>query len=291
MRIAIRVEVSTERGLRLGVPALMRLFSTYQVRATFFFPLGRDASGRRPWRAWRARRPLGLGAVVRGTLIPAADLVNESMRLLNVASGNGHDVGLFGGSPSAWADRLAYAGTTWVEAEWQGVLERFENAGGQLPVAFATPEWQTNPELVGRIAPTRVRYTSMTRGRMPYRPVLQGKRSDVPEIPTTLPTVDEMLRQPGVSMANVHEYLYAESQHVVPAGHVFAASAEREGQDRLELMEKLLVMWKSQEGSVRALADLLAQVDVETLPRHRVGWATPDGAERAMATQSLEVPA
>ena len=48
MRVALRVDVGSLRGLREGVPNLLRLFGQYRVRASFFFPLGRDFSGRRP---------------------------------------------------------------------------------------------------------------------------------------------------------------------------------------------------------------------------------------------------
>jgi hypothetical protein len=156
---------------------------------------------------------------------------------------------------------------------------------------MATPGWQVNPALLEGLSGKRFRYSSLSRGKFPYYPVLQGARSGVPEIPTTLPTVDELLQQPGVSTDNVHEYLYAESRHLLPAGHVFAASAEREGLDLLPLMEKLLVMWKGQDGSVRALGDVLGDIDLATLPHHQVGWGEVEGGAGPLAMQSIEVPA
>ena len=89
----------------------------------------------------------------------------------------------------------------------------------------------------------------------------------------------------------MHEYLYAESRHLLPAGHVFAASAEREGIELLGLMEKLLVMWKGQDGSVRALGDVLKEIDLATLPHHLVGWGELEGRTAAVAMQSVQVPA
>ncbi len=291
MRVALRVEAGTVRGLRLGIPNLMRLFSTYRVRASFFFALGRDLSGRRPLRTWRARRRLGLAALAYGSLMPAPDLADEALSLMKQAAQNGHDVGVCGLSSLDWADRLAHADAAWVHDQVTALLEVAANANLPLPVALASPGWQIHPALLGDMLPGRFHYTSMTRGKLPYLPVLQGARSPIPEIPTTLPTVDELLCQAGVDIDNVHEYLYAESRRVLPAGHVFALSAEREGLDRLELMEKLLVMWRGQGGALRALDDIVGEVDAVTLPHHQVGWDTPQGSEVAMATQSVEVPA
>jgi peptidoglycan/xylan/chitin deacetylase (PgdA/CDA1 family) len=291
MRVALRVEVSSLRGLRQGIPNLMRLFSDYQVRASFFFPMGHDCAGRSPIRTWRERRRLGLSALAYGTLVPAPPLGSEAKDLMAAARANGHEVGLFGLSPQPWLRRLAHADRTWVAQQCEALWSSYLELGGEAPAALATPGWQINPALLPELSVARYRYSSLTRGKLPYHPVLQGERSAVPEIPTTLPTVTELLNQPGVSVSNVHEYLYAESRHLLPAGHVFAASAEREGIDLLGLMENLLVMWKGQDGSVRALGDVLKEIDPATLPHHQVGWGNPDGNPDPVAMQSLQVPA
>ena len=291
MRVALRVEVDSLRGLRLGVPNLMRLFSDYQVRASFFFPLGHDYAGRHPLRTWRDRHRLGLPALAYGTLVPAPSLGAEGRDLMAAARANGHEVGLFGLSPRHWRHRLAHADSSWVGRQCETLWSTFLELGGAAPSALATPGWQVNPALLPALSAARYRYSSLTRGKLPYHPVLQGERSAVPEIPTTLPTVVELLNQPGVSVDNVHEYLYAESQHLLPAGHVFAASADREGIEWLGLMEKLLVMWKGQDGAVRALGDVLKEIDTATLPHHQVGWGRVDGNPDPVAMQSVQVPA
>ncbi len=290
MRVALRIEVGTVRGLREGVPNLMRLFSEFQVRASFFFPLGRDLSGRRPFHTWRDRSALGLPALAYGTFLPGPDLAPESLRLLRLARDNGHDVGLFGMSPVRWATRLAHAEAPWVERQYARMIETYASVGDGRAIGLATPDWQVHPALLAALESSRFSYTSFGRGKYPYLPQLQGQRSAVPEIPTTLPSVDEMLRQPGVSPDNVHEYLYAESRTVLPAGHVFSASAEHEGLARLPLMEKLLVMWKGQEGALRALGDMLSEIDTATLPHHQVGWGTVVGRDGHVAMQSVQVP-
>lgn len=291
MRVALRIEVNTERGLRDGVPNLLRLLSEFQVRATFFFPLGNDDTGRHPLRAWRAQTRPGWKSLAYGTLLKGPKLGELGRETMLATRSNGHEVGVFGLSPFAWRDRLGVADEAWVNVQCDELWASCERLLGSGPVALATPGWQANPALYASLSATRCTFSSTSRGKLPYLPVLRGVRSGLPEIPTTLPTVDEMLRQDGVSPDNVHEFMYAESRRVLPAGHVYAASAEREGLDLLPLMEKLLVMWKGQEGSMRALGDVLKEIDLATLPHHSVGWDTPPGADLAMATQSVEVPA
>ncbi len=291
MRVALRIEVSSVRGLREGIPNLLRLFSEFQVRASFFFPFGADYSGRQPLQTWRQRQALGTSALAYGTLMPAPPLAELSAHWMKNARDNGHDVGLFGLSPQLWRTRLGYADDEWVRQQTDELWSTYAAALGEAPVALATPGWQVHPALMGALQGARYQYSAMTRGKFPYLPLLQGRRSSVPEIPTTLPTIGELLQQADVDEHNVHEYLYAESRHVLPAGHVFAASAEYEGILALPLMEKLLVMWKGQDGSVRALADVLKDIDTATLPHHQIGWGDVEGAGSPVAMQSVQVPA
>lgn len=291
MRVALRVEVTSLRGLREGVPNLMRLFSEYQVRASFFFPLGRDYAGRHPLRAWRERTRLGLKGLAYGTLLLPPAFADDSRRLLDLARQNGHEVGLSGLSPRCLAPRLPHADERQVRSQMEDLWTAYQALGGPVPVPLAGFDWQVNPALFGALGTERFAFSSLTRGKRPYYPVLQGVRSAVPEIPTTLPTIDELLRTPGVSRDKLHEYLYAESRHLLPAGHVFAASAEREGIEYLGLMEKLLIMWKGQDGSLRALGDALKDIDAAGLPHHQVGWGQVEGDDRYMAMQSVQVPA
>ncbi|HTP42369.1 MAG TPA: 4-deoxy-4-formamido-L-arabinose-phosphoundecaprenol deformylase, partial [Nitrospiria bacterium] len=40
--LAIKVDVDTDRGTRIGVPALLALFKEFAIHATFYFSLGPD---------------------------------------------------------------------------------------------------------------------------------------------------------------------------------------------------------------------------------------------------------
>ena len=78
---------------------------------------------------------------------------------------------------------------------------------------------------------------------------------------------------------------------MLPAGQVYAVSAEREGLDLLPLMEKLLVMWRGREGSIRTLGEVLGRIDRDSLPHHQAGWGAVAGGQGQDAMQSIQVPA
>src|SRR3954464_11323579 len=53
MRLAIKIDVDTERGTREGIPGLLKVLDKYQAPATFLFSLGPDNTGRAIKRLFR----------------------------------------------------------------------------------------------------------------------------------------------------------------------------------------------------------------------------------------------
>ncbi|MGV8934936.1 MAG: 4-deoxy-4-formamido-L-arabinose-phosphoundecaprenol deformylase, partial [Gallionellaceae bacterium] len=45
-KLALKIDVSTYRGTKTGVPRLVDLLQRQQVQASFFFTLGKDRTGR-----------------------------------------------------------------------------------------------------------------------------------------------------------------------------------------------------------------------------------------------------
>lgn len=289
MRVALRIEVATWRGLTHGVPALLGLLDQYGIKASFLFALGHDLSGRQPIRTWRRRDQLGLAAMLYGNLLLPPYLPAAAAELMHRATQDGHDVGLAGLSGQTWAAQLAHGQDAWVEAQFKLALDRYRQIMGAPPTLMGVSGWQTHPRLLALQSAAGMDFASDVRGRFPFYPVLRGVRGRCVQIPTTLPTIDELLRLPGVERNNVHEHLYAESCRILPAGHVYTARAEAEGIGQLDLMEKMLVMWKGQDGAVRNLTALYRELDRDTLAYHQIGWDTVPGGTGYMAMQSVVV--
>jgi peptidoglycan/xylan/chitin deacetylase (PgdA/CDA1 family) len=273
MRVALKFAVLDCSGAREGVPALLRLLDTYRLQASFAFVMG---VGELPW--WR--RGLGFG---RSMQVCAA-------RAIRAAVEAGHEAGLAGLDAGRWRRDAAFADAARTAADLDKACAAFEDAAGRPPLFFAAAHWQVNPHLLAGQVARGWAWASDTRGRYPFLPQLQGVRSGCVQIPTTLPTMDEVLASGAAKAADVHEYLYAESRHVRPAGHVYSGRADREGRELLPQMEKLLVMWKGYEGSVRPLGRVFAEIDPESLPVHQVGWDRVAGRDGYVAMQSVEIP-
>jgi peptidoglycan/xylan/chitin deacetylase (PgdA/CDA1 family) len=272
MRVALKIDVLSLPGARRGLPAVLRLLDTYQVRASFAIATGTEGGG------W-------LGMLGAGTTIE-----RQATAQLRAALAAGHEVGFAAHQPCRWIRRAAHAGAGWTRKSFNCGVARLSELLGQPPAFGAAPGWQLNPTLLQLEQAQQWRWCSDTRGRYPYLPLLQGVRCDCVQIPTTLPTVDEALASGAATAETVHEYLYAESRHLRPSGHVFSADAERAGLDWLPVLEKLIVMWRGQDGALRPLGKLYTELDPGQLAVHQIGWGEVPGRRGHVAMQSLQVP-
>jgi hypothetical protein len=113
-------------------------------------------------------------------------------------------------------------------AELRRAASFFTAAVGFSPDCASAPAWVLAPGILREEERLRMRYAADTRGTAPYRPRLAGRVSLVPQVPTTLPTLDELIGLDGVTESNFAERIVAKA---VAAGTdaVFTLHAEAEG--------------------------------------------------------------
>lgn len=277
MRIALRIEVGTEKGAREGVPALLRLLDEYQIKATFFFSLGPDYT----------RYPLSdrIPRIIRQQL-PVSYIGRRCRENLLAVANAGHDIGISAFTASDWKRGVAFQTADWTHSELSLAYDAFSDLFGRAPRCFAATGWQINPYLLSEEEAFEFDFASDVRGHHIFLPESQGVRSRCPQIPTTLPTLDELLTQEEINCENLHQYLYAACQRIMPNGEVFSLSAEREGGGLLKVFERLLVMWKGGQWEIRSMSELFSSIADAPLKRHLVGWGPMDGCTPHVAMQS-----
>ena len=129
-------------------------------------------------------------------------------------------------------------------------------------------------------------WSSDTRGRHPFMPVWNAEIVRCPQLPTTLPTLDELIGIDGVTADNVHERLLGLT--AAPADHVFTLHAELEGMKLAPVLERLLTGWREQGYEIVALADLAGQLDLARLPRCEVVRGELPGRSGTLMLQGAE---
>ena len=206
-KLALKVDVDTYRGTLEGVPRLVDLFEKHGVKATFFFSLGPDTSGKAIKRVFRKgfiRKVLsaspaasyGLRTMLYGTLLPAPDIGGrkETVLAMREAAAAGHAVGIHAWDHVDWHDRLPRMAEAEVRETVGKCHARFREIFGFPARVSAAPGWTATPASVAAQEEMGIEAASDTRGGPPFRPLLEGGRpSRLVEIPSTLPTLDELL--------------------------------------------------------------------------------------------------
>jgi peptidoglycan/xylan/chitin deacetylase (PgdA/CDA1 family) len=296
MQVALKVDVDTLRGTLEGVPALLRLLDRHRLRATFLFSLGPDHTGRAIKRIFRpgffakvqrtsVASHYGLRTLLYGTLLPGPDIGRRGGDVMRAAAAAGHEVGIHCHDHILWQDHVARRGEDWTRREMQRAAEAFERVFGRRASVHGAAGWQINAHALQIEQQMGFTYASDVRGTHPFLPVMNGKASACPQIPTTLPTLDELVGREGIGEGNVHEQVHAASRRPVPDGHVYTLHAELEGMKLLPVMERLLRMWRADGIAVGPVETLYARLDPARLPRHRVDWGTVGGRSGLLAVQ------
>jgi undecaprenyl phosphate-alpha-L-ara4FN deformylase len=238
-RLGIKVDVDTLEGFRKGVPALLQVLEDHGVQASFFLALGPDNSGRAIFRIfrqpgflkkmWRTRAPAlyGIKTMCYGTLLPAPLIGAAAHELPGRIAAAGHEVGLHGYDHVRWHDQLFRLAPEKVNREISQAQEAYTTLMGRQAHSFAAPGWQCSQSSRAVLAAQNFLYASDTRGTVPYFPRLGKYLSPVLEIPTTLPTLDELLGTDGFRPQDFTQLILARLQSDQP--QVVTIHAEVEG--------------------------------------------------------------
>lgn len=295
-QIALKIDVDTYRGTREGVPRLVETLRRHQAQATFFFSLGPDHTGRAIRRVFRpgfmqkvsrtsVLEHYGLKTLLYGTLLPGPDIGRECDDILRDVRNAGFEVGIHCYDHIRWQDCVAGKGERWTQREMDRAMARFVEIFGEPPKAHAAAGWQTNRHALRHTQHLGLAYASDTRGTQPFIPTWQAEIIACPQLPTTLPTLDELVGRDDLTPDNVAAHLLTLTATEAPAGHVYTLHAELEGQKWLPVFERLLSGWQAQGYRLVALRDYLSAFDVATLPRCEVKMGSVPGRSGTLAVQ------
>ena len=296
MRLALKVDVDTYRGTREGVPRLIRILEASAPGATFLFSLGPDHTGWAVRRVFRrgfvgkvARTSVlehyGLKTLLYGTLLPGPDIGARCAAELRSVRAAGFETGIHCWDHVKWQDGVARAGSAWTRREMRRAFERYAEVFGEAARVHGAAGWQMNAHAFAAERELGAEYASDTRGRGPFVPVLEGGAQGVPQLPTTLPTLDELIGVDGASADDAAARVLELSREAPPQGHVYTLHAELEGGRLAPQFERLLEGWRALGYELASMRRLYAALDRAALPRCRVLEGSIPGRSGTLALQ------
>jgi undecaprenyl phosphate-alpha-L-ara4FN deformylase len=293
--IALKIDVDTDRGTREGVPRLADALERAGARATFLFSLGPDHTGRAIRRVFRkgfvgkVRRTsvvqhYGLKTLLYGTVLPGPHIGRRNAGIMRDITQRRFEVGIHTYDHAKWQDGVAHASAEWTRRELTRARTQFMEVFGCEPLVHGAAGWQMNPYVPSLERELGFRYASDSRGDGPFRPVVNGVVCDVPQLPTTLPTLDELLGRTDLPSGGAFEELLT----ITRGGHrdhVFTLHAEMEGGRYLATFEQLLSGWRDSGYELTDLASQFAALEISRLPLHEIASGTVEGRAGTLAVQ------
>lgn len=288
MKLALKIDVDTYRGTREGVPRLVEALQRHNAGATFFFSLGPDHTGRairrvfRPGFLGKVQRTsvvehYGIRTLLYGTLLPGPDIGKKCADIMRGVRDAGFETGIHCYDHIRWQDHVADKDAAWTRKELQRAADRYQEIFGVAPHAHAAAGWQTNRHALRLTQRMGFEYSSDTRGAHPFMPTWQAEIIACPQLPTTLPTLDELLNLPNMTRDNVVQHLLQLTEKPSPSGHVYTLHAELEGGKLLPIFEQLLQGWQAQGYELSSMQQYLQGLEGGVLQRHEVVMREVEG--------------
>ena len=297
--LVLKIDVDTYRGTREGVPNLVRMLSKHGAGATFLFSLGPDHTG---WAMRRALRPgffqkvsrtsvvehYGVRTLMYGVLLPGPDIGAKAAAEMRAARDAGFECGIHTWDHVWWQDNVRGRDAAWTDRMMKKSEQRYTQVFGEPPHTHGAAGWQMNQHAFARHDAVGYRYASDGRAQLrddgsladpqagPYR--FRGLAHI--QMPTTLPTLDELLGREidgtVIDENNIAAHLLKLTANP-QRDHVYTLHAELEGQKLAPIFEQLLSGWKAQGYRLASMADYYEKIKGDPLPEHPVQWGELPG--------------
>jgi peptidoglycan/xylan/chitin deacetylase (PgdA/CDA1 family) len=309
--LTLKIDVDTYRGTREGVPNLVRLLQRHQANATFLFSLGPDHTG------WALRRVFcrgffqkvsrtsvvehyGLKTMMYGILLPGPDIGKECAAEMRAVRTAGFECGIHSWDHVAWQNHVRHRDGAWTRRHMQRSFDRFVEIFGELPRTHGAAGWQMNADAFAQLDNFGISYASDSRARLaadgtllhpsagPHRLISSGRSLSCIQLPTTLPTLDELLGRTVngvvIDLSNIADTILRLTTS--SRDHVFTLHAELEGQKLAAIFQQLLSGWRKQGYDLVSMNDYFQLVKGLSLPAIPISWGKLPGRSGELIVQA-----
>ena len=297
IRLALKVDIDTDRGTRVGVPNLVEDCQRVDAPACFLFSLGPDQTGRAITRVFRpgffqkvSRTSVvsiyGVRTLLNGTLLPAPHIGRRNAAAMRNVRLAGFETGIHAYNHYRWQDYVLGMSLEEVRAEFIAARAEYLRIFGEEARTAGAAGWQSCGNSRQVYDEAGLLYASDTRGGSPFFPRVDGKVFQKLEIPSTLPTFDELMGRPEYPDEKIVPHFMSLLR--ADQANVFTLHAEIEGMGRRKLFQDLLAACQTAGVEFIRMDDLARELLAkrETIPVRDQVMGTIDGRTGNVATQA-----
>jgi undecaprenyl phosphate-alpha-L-ara4FN deformylase len=293
MILGLKIDVDTERGTRIGIPNLLKLFNELQISGTFYLSLGPDNTGRAIMRVFRPGflkkvnrtsviSTYGIRTLLNGVLLPGPHIGHNHEKLLQSIKNQGCEVGIHAYDHQRWQDNVQKMSATQIANEFQKACNEFQRVFTNAATTAAAPGWQINATALSAYDDAKLVYSSDCRGQYPFYPKIGQQTFRTLQIPTTLPTLDELLGRPEYPLNKLTDYYLSLFTDKQP--NILTLHAELEGMKYLSWFREFLITAKNQNIAMKNLGSVATELATSP-PVCEIIQAEVDGRSGKVAVQ------
>jgi len=267
--LSLKIYADTLNGYRDGVPRLLDICDELDIEASFFFGMGTESTG----------------SALSKIMGEGREIVASAPGILRDAFKRRQDCGVYGWNPLEWQSRLEKIQDTTLESDMKKAIEYFARRTGSRPNGFAAPGCRVNYISLRIQDDVHLRYCSDTFGFYPFLPQLSWKVFATPQIPSTLPPVEVILKR--ASEAEAREGFseltdsMGESLNVLPLNAVVANDSVIRG-----ALYEFLRRARGDGVNFMSLNSVARSINAESLQPCEVIFTKAFGMANEVATQS-----
>lgn len=299
-KMAIKVDVDTLMGLKKGLPNLLGIFDKFNIKATIFIPLGPDNSGKAIRRVfkksflkkmWRTNvvSTYGIKTLLYGTLLPPPMIAASFPEVIKEAKWKGHELGIHCYDHVKWHDLLDKLSYEEIKEELQKASSIFEEILGMTAHSFAAPGWKINKNSLKVEDEYQMLYCSDTRGYYPFIPRMEGLTFTTLQIPTTLPTMDEIFGVNGIDDSNINDFFMSRIR--TDGINVHTIHAEIEGIGKKGIFEEFLKRLKKSSIEIMTLEEIAVEQlkNRDNIPINEISQEKVPGRSGIVGLQKTDI--
>lgn len=211
MVFALRIDLESMKGIKNGLPKILKLLEKFNFKASFYLTMGGEPNisellryrGKLKSAGERKIKIFSKKELVRMAILPK-DFVKENRKILRRIIMEEHEAGIHG-----WKHRIWTRGKRVnVNKQVNLAIKRYERFFGKKPISFAAPAFRTNKNVMKILADKGIRVVSDLSGEKPFR----IEDTNIVNVPITIKgenktPIIEYLVAKGYSDEEILEYL------------------------------------------------------------------------------------
>jgi undecaprenyl phosphate-alpha-L-ara4FN deformylase len=295
--IGLKIDVDTYKGMKHGVPTLLDLLRQFSIKGSFFVPMGKDHTGWTVKRVFTRKGFLkkanrvgiietyGIRTLMHGLLLPGPEIAKKNKETLKQIITEGHEAGIHGHDHVSWHDHVR----EWDEAKTTEILNQasnvYEGILGQKARSFAAPGWMVNPHALRFFEKKGFLYSSDTRGSSPFLPDMENNHFSILQIPTTLPTLDEVVGLAGYDPISIARHFVGLLNEGL---NILTVHAELEGNRWADFLKSFITQTLDHGFTYSRLVDIAqAYRKCDDVPRCNISYENIEGRAGDVSCQTL----